>query len=552
METDYTASYGSDWTRKRPAASNLGTDFDASTEVGSSLSRSTTAPAPAIQRLSFARHPSVLGSSLNPTPLITKIVRPVNQNTETGVAFRAIATNNLQKVLASTEDRQIDVQAVLDGSTSKPLGFSDFKRFLAEVRRGAYREESNSWLDSSPILVDFLLDFKRYAEGFSRSSLRDQSKSPHPFEIICYLNAPSPQASAFPLHSDQTLLNYDEGTPGLDKSLNDPQNDQPKMFGESSEFDTHDDNTFLSEPNPRSRPGNRKVNWAPSVKSNNQRYESDLDCAGSTLSTTIQEASILSSARKNSKANSQLSSEIIKDTLKGVEPQLQPLRSCFDTLVSKYLGSTSQTDGLLLRCDAIQFESIQRAILEGKYTTHPAVLSGIVAEILEGLNQHVLAVFLSYATTAKKSQINSRSKTLWGSLILLIALIFDLLLILVPSPLMHPFKFRKQVPRAYRLILFPLLWLGLGLILRERSTLYCLLCWNNDFRCTEFDLRETSQTLPTSFQKRHNKLSAPETQDPNSTSRRKALKHDLITCIVASLVLATVIQTVFLVVPFLA
>ncbi|KAI9601805.1 hypothetical protein KEM48_001091 [Puccinia striiformis f. sp. tritici PST-130] len=332
MATGYENNYGSDWTRQR----NLDdvTDCDMSTELGTTLSKSTAAPAP----------------HFNAYHLLVMLPRA----------------------------------AVLDGLTSKPMGLTDFKRFLNLIRQGAYQEHCNSWISSAPMLVDFLLDFKRYADGFSRLSLRDQSQCPHPFEIICHLNLQTPDDS-------------------LDSKCRETSAMMPHPAME------------LTNPNP---PASRKVNWAPSVRSNNHQHDPDLDGTGSTLSATVHEGSILRTARYNSKAPSQLSSNFLMHKLKGVEPDHQPMRTAFNTLMMKYLGNSTsleQRDGLLSSCDDINFESIQRTNLEAKYTNHPAVLSGIVAEILVGLNQHVLPAFVDYSITSQRTQTNARSQTLWGS-----------------------------------------------------------------------------------------------------------------------------------------
>jgi hypothetical protein len=161
MLTGYENNYGSDWTRQRTL--DNGTDIDMATELGTTLSRSTTAPAPALQRLSFARHPSVIGSSLSPAPLLEKIARPANQNIGDGIVFGTMAqSNSSPRDSSSCDQPPRDIQAILDGLTSKPLGLTDFKRFLDQIRRGAYAEECNCWISYAPLLVDFLLDFKRF------------------------------------------------------------------------------------------------------------------------------------------------------------------------------------------------------------------------------------------------------------------------------------------------------------------------------------------------------------------------------------------------------
>ncbi|PLW23166.1 hypothetical protein PCASD_00567 [Puccinia coronata f. sp. avenae] len=388
MATGYENSYGSDWTRLHTSK----TDLDTSTEVGTTVSLSSTAaPAPALQRLSFARHPSVIGSSLGPAPLIEKNARPANQNVG-GIVFGAMAhIISPERNPSSYNPSSIDVQAILDGLTSKPVGLNDFKRFLNQIRRGEYQVEHNSWISCAPILVDFLLEFKSYADGFSRLSLRDQSQCPHPFEIICYLNSQNPDGptdtndSASHLSQDDSFFNLEAVARELSKKIS--QDVDTSLMREND-----DTRTPTSSP----RPINRKVNWAPSVRSNNHPHDPDWDGTGSTLSATLHEGSILKAARHDPKANSQLSSSIVMDKLKGVEPANQPLRSSFNTLVRSYLGtsiSLKEQNGLLSSCQYINFETIQRAMLEARYTNHPAVLSGIVAEILIGLNSHVLPLF---------------------------------------------------------------------------------------------------------------------------------------------------------------
>ncbi|POW15021.1 hypothetical protein PSTT_02465, partial [Puccinia striiformis] len=553
MATGYENNYGSDWTRQR----NLDdvTDCDMSTELGTTLSKSTAAPAPALQRLSFARHASVLGSSLGPAPSIEKVVRPVNQNTGNGIVFGTMAHNNSSQMDASSYDQSaIDVQAVLDGLTSKPMGLTDFKRFLNLIRQGAYQEHCNSWISSAPMLVDFLLDFKRYADGFSRLSLRDQSQCPHPFEIICHLNLQTPDDSLDSSELDLSNQTQNGGFSQLENAACDLSHRMPGDFG----YDAPTPAMELTNPNP---PASRKVNWAPSVRSNNHQHDPDLDGTGSTLSATVHEGSILRTARYNSKAPSQLSSNFLMHKLKGVEPDHQPMRTAFNTLMMKYLGNSTsleQRDGLLSSCDDINFESIQRTNLEAKYTNHPAVLSGIVAEILVGLNQHVLPAFVDYSITSQRTQTNARSQTLWGSFLVLMAFIFNLLMMIVPSPLIIPLKMKDPIPRLYRLLLFPLIWMGIALILKELMKTYCLLCWHNKFRSPETGLRsdhgEARMYLDAQDNKYSNSSKKPQSEPihvPAGRHEASRVLHQITTCMITSLVLAVIVQIAFVFLPLL-
>ncbi|KAA1106104.1 hypothetical protein PGT21_029023 [Puccinia graminis f. sp. tritici] len=555
MLTGYENNYGSDWTRQRTL--DNGTDIDMATELGTTLSRSTTAPAPALQRLSFARHPSVIGSSLSPAPLLEKIARPANQNMGDGIVFGTMAQNNSSPRDSSSCDQSPrDIQAVLDGLTSKPLGLTDFKRFLNEIRRGAYSEECNCWIIYAPLLVDFLLDFKRYADGFARLSLREQSQCPHPFEIICHLNSQNPEAPKDSSDIDFSDLRQDVGFSQFEKAARELSERMPADFDANPSHEHPDDNrTPTMEPENPNRP-HRKVNWAPSVRSNNHQYDPDLDSTGSTLSATLHEGSILRAARHNSKATSQFSSNVLMQSLRGVAPDHQPMRDSFNALVIKYLGSSTslkQQDGLLSSYEIINFESIQRAILEANYTNHPAVLSGIVAEILVGLNVHVLPVFVAYSITNQNRQTNVKSKTLWGSLLVLITFIFNLLMMIVPSPLITPWKIDKPIPKIYRLLLFPLIWIGFALIISDFMKTYCLLCWNNKFKSIESiegaqsELRTQDKITNSS----ENMQNGPSNSRPVQRHEANRLVHKLTTCLSISLVLAVIIQICFVLLPLL-
>lgn len=250
------------------------------------------------------------------------------------------------------------------------------------------------------------------------------------------------------------------------------------------------------------KPTNRHVNWAPSVRSNKHLHDTDWDGAGSTLSAILREGSILRAARHHPKAYSRFSSSGSMIKLKGVDPEHQPMRSSFNNLLRSYLGnstSLNERNGLLAICQDINFDSIQRAILEAKYTNHPAVLSGIVAEILVGLNLHVLPVFVASSTTTQKSQTNSRSKTLWGCFSVLSASILNFLMMIVPSPLTTQWKNHQPIPKIYRLLLFPVIWTGLFLIIIHRMKTYCLLCWKNKFTSAESGFPPNHETIQTDF-----------------------------------------------------
>ncbi|POW08295.1 hypothetical protein PSHT_09628, partial [Puccinia striiformis] len=538
MATGYENNYGSDWTRQR----NLDdvTDCDMSTELGTTLSKSTAAPAPALQRLSFARHASVLGSSLGPAPSIEKVVRPVNQNTGNGIVFGTMAHNNSSQMDASSYDQSaIDVQAVLDGLTSKPMGLTDFKRFLNLIRQGAYQEHCNSWISSAPMLVDFLLDFKRYADGFSRLSLRDQSQCPHPFEIICHLNLQTPTIRWIPTQNG--------GFSQLENAACDLSHRMPGDFG----YDAPTPAMELTNPNP---PASRKVNWAPSVRSNNHQHDPDLDGTGSTLSATVHEGSILRTARYNSKAPSQLSSNFLMHKLKGVEPDHQPMRTAFNTLMMKYLGNSTsleQRDGLLSSCDDINFESIQRTNLEAK-------LPIILLSSLESSRRFSLGSTNMSYPHSQRTQTNARSQTLWGSFLVLMAFIFNLLMMIVPSPLIIPLKMKDPIPRLYRLLLFPLIWMGIALILKELMKTYCLLCWHNKFRSPETGLRsdhgEARMYLDAQDNKYSNSSKKPQSEPihvPAGRHEASRVLHQITTCMITSLVLAVIVQIAFVFLPLL-
>lgn len=315
-----------------------------------------------------------------------------------------------------------------------------------------------------------------YAERFSRLTPDEKLRSPHPFDIVCLINSGLPNLPSYPSLSSKSSHSK-KGYP-RNEAFHNPHHQKyssPRNENYRSEI-TRD---YLT--NHHSQPQeSRKVNWAPSVRSNHTPSQSPRQPhprAQRAVSTSF----------------SNLSSAVSSCLPSGLDPDSQILRPLFDALLSKYIMEPHELNpsgGLLLKCTELNPGLMKRAVLEGRYTNHPAVLGLLVEDILTGLNQQVIPHFYkTQSLVSSKSSFSHRIRTLFGVLILLGGFALESLLILSPSPLGIPFDFKSRLPRTLRLLLFPILMIGFLLISSDQFGLCCLWFWTRKSGCSECSSR---------------------------------------------------------------
>ncbi|KAI8458260.1 hypothetical protein BY996DRAFT_4577384 [Phakopsora pachyrhizi] len=542
MEGCYNVTqYGGGWGRQNSEIRNsIGTDIDLSTELGTSLSRSTATPAPKVKRLSFARHPSVVDSSSDSYPIIGKMTKSKLPE-EISMDFRTLAQKSGNNSLTIKVDQTIDIQGILDGSTRKPRSFSDFKKFLQQPLQSDLEESQRLWIKFGTTLLDFLLEFRAYVEKFSKLPLMEQSLSPHPFELLCVMNA--------------KILSVVPHGSLVASQANDEDLSPPVKL---NKLQYADENTTVDSLPTPARLNVRKVNWAPSVRSNSDSLkQQDLK---PTTPVGLQEFSFRKAEKGAPKSCLSACSTAISETPSGINPSAQSLRPEFDRLTEKYLGSYSQrstnSESLLSGFSEISRDLIDRALYEARYTNHPAVLAKLVEEILQGLNNNALPQFLFYVEEHKGKNTNFKPRTFWGLLLLLFSLIMHTLMIIVPSPLTAALNMEKEVPSYYRLMLFPTLFSGSLLIMGDRLKIHCIKHWRRSSEiCTGCKKQDSDTASAENGPEERTTMRINLTfgirnflQKPKKENERL---HKTVSWVASSIALSFLIQTIFLVLPFI-
>ncbi|KAH9811796.1 hypothetical protein DFH28DRAFT_931470 [Melampsora americana] len=453
--------YGSDWTRRR--YSDVEGKSELCTELATTLSRSTSAQQPKVRRLSFARHASVIESTGPSEPLIPFVSKALHfrhqPEQESLPTFKDLTGEKSRSgsyfpVDDSRSEHDstgsLEVQSILDGSSRKPFHMSNFEAFLQESKKLERLGEKNAWLIHASVMVAFLLEFRSYAEKFAHIPAHEKTASPHPFDIICIINS---GMLNIPSHPSLAHTRNDERRACFDEYYNnhsDPSNDYP---------------TLDTIKPPQHFPV-RKVNWAASVRS----YSSD----HATDPTSISQPPPSIPRRAVSVSYSNISSAVSSVLPDGLNPESQPMRPDFDAFIQKYLGSRKAWDkagGLLSHFDELKSDLITRALLEAKYTNHPAVLAGF-----------------------QEKQSLIRMRTVAGLVILLSATILELLLIMVPSPLAHALELKK-IPRWFRLALFPVFLMSVLLMCMGRFNICCFAFWSTKSSCVSCLARRKMQGI---------------------------------------------------------
>ncbi|KAG0150856.1 hypothetical protein CROQUDRAFT_627265 [Cronartium quercuum f. sp. fusiforme G11] len=564
-------NYASDWTRCQFSESE--TRSEVCTELATTLSRNTPAKPHKVARLSFARHASVVESISPSQPFTERIPKPLkfcerNQHKPT-FNFRQLSEETKQSKLDLPSNVKasiivpndcLDIQAILDGSAPKQLKLTNFRIFLQETRENQSSEESTPWLNWAPVMVEFLLEFKSYAEQFSRLPADQKTAAPHPFDIICVINSGLPKPPSYP--STAWARNCEN-----ESQFGDPRKNQHHSPSKGKPWDPFYKNLT---PKQHKRPDKgseefskhpftrRKVNWAPSVRSKSG------DIHDESGSSSISRSYPWKSRPTMSVSFSSLSSAVSSVLPEGLEPKSQPLRSLFDALIEKYLAEPIQSrpeGGLLSQCIELKTGPMKRAVLESKYTNHPAVLGPLVEQILDGLNHHVVPNFVQRSSRElKKNKGTVNIQTLIGTFILLGACVLEGLLIFTPSPLSWSSGRQKRLPSVYRLALFPVLFLGTILICSHRFKIrVSSLLAVNSGSTKHLRLRQRSDSKPKSSR---SSLTHPEKNrggilDPFPIHQRMAVetnetgwrKRNAFSWILTSLVISLIIQITFLFLP---
>ncbi|EGG03264.1 uncharacterized protein MELLADRAFT_109404 [Melampsora larici-populina 98AG31] len=543
--------YGSDWTRRRYSETEGKSEI--CTELATTLSKSTTPQPTKVRRLSFARHASVIesttGTSSQPRiPLqISKTFNFRHQtDQEAPTSFKDLigeksrsgsySSNTTEEITTTSSEHDsttisLEVQSILDGSSKKPFHMANFECFLQDSKKLDPLEETNSWLIHASVMVAFLLEFRSYAEMFARIPAHEKTASPHPFDIICIINSGLPHN---PSHPSLAHTRNDERRACFDEYYKNHSNEYPTL-----------DTTNSSKHSPV-----RKVNWAASVRS----YSTDRLVEPTSISQPYPSRS----RRAISVSCSNISSAVSSVLPDGLNPESQPMRSEFDGLIQKYLGSRNawdQAGGLLSQFDELKSDLMTRALLEAKYTNHPAVLAGLVEFILQGLNQHVIPIFMEKTSDhSKKNKGIIAIRMVAGLLILLSATILELILIILPSPLAKALEIRT-IPRWFRLTFLPLFVISTLLISMDRFNICCFTFWSLKSSCVSCLSRRKMQGIG-------GKLSQSEKQSLDnmeenllgknrSSEPQKAheMKKNACWWILTSLVLTLLLQTTFLLLP---
>ncbi|PWN47091.1 hypothetical protein IE53DRAFT_271546 [Violaceomyces palustris] len=181
----------------------------------------------------------------------------------------------------------------------------------------------------------------------------------------------------------------------------------------------------------------------------------------------------------------------------GLRPSLQPLRKELNAMVEKFLGpisaacrtgsgrtgaereektepseaSPSTTIRFKPRLDwmlevgLLSDHTVSQAILEAEVTTHPDVLAPVAESVHNYLTAHVLPPFFHHVTR-NLGERTSKGRLSVAAASFFIALVFSILLIIRPSPLLSG---RGNVSRWWRLLTAPF-WCGaIGYALAYRT-----------------------------------------------------------------------------------
>ncbi|KAK4684552.1 hypothetical protein P7C73_g5622, partial [Tremellales sp. Uapishka_1] len=178
-----------------------------------------------------------------------------------------------------------------------------------------------------------------------------------------------------------------------------------------------------------------------------------------------------------------------------LDPSLQPLRAALGLLTKHYL--TDDLIALLPPALLTKFHS------ESALTTHPEVLDPLTAFLCAWLSDNLLPSFLGESTKNLHHR-TAQGRLLVGIVCLVTSIWVTVLLLLVPGP------FRpdgKQVARAWRLLLIPVLLGGIGYGMGARAGL-CFWLALAGVREDQFDEAKSAVVVSTSTAlKRRSELS---------------------------------------------